>query len=274
VQVEKSPAEKRSAARKRAREMASERGWKIGESAPAKVKPAETLATPRFVDLTPAPVASEVGKPKTSADAVVAEEPPLSIISLEPVPAIASPVEPVANPVLAKPESPASERTEPSANIGEPPLAAVPLIHAGEPSVIETGKRADKVDERVGPLRASASTSEGKRASARRPVENASLAPASHRVELSYVYEVGAVELPAVDSQAVPEDEPIIQVSATTAEVSDDEVMPFELRPVKRKSEVRSPKSGEPGPKSEVEEAGPADQPAPKQPRLFKGSGE
>ncbi len=267
VQLEKSPAEKRSAARKRAREMASERGWKIGESAPAKNKPAETRATPRIVDLTPAPVPSEVEKPKTPTDAVVAEEPPLSIISLDPVPAIASPVEPVANPALAKPESPALERIEPSASVVPAHRTAEPLIHSAEPSIVEAAQSAEEADEPMSLRSARPTPSERKKTSARQPVEKGNPTPASRRVELSYVYEVGAVELPAVDSQAVAEDEPIIQVSAGTAEVNDDEVMPFESRPVKRKAEVRSLKSG-------GEEAGPADQPAPKQPKLFKGSGE
>jgi UDP-N-acetylmuramoylalanine--D-glutamate ligase len=51
------------------------------------------------------------------------------------------------------------------------------------------------------------------------------------RVPLTYVYEVDAVEMPGMESQVAPEDEPVISISASTAEILDDEVLPFEARP-------------------------------------------
>jgi hypothetical protein len=100
-----------------------------------------------------------------------------------------------------------------------------------------------------------------------------------HRVELNYVYEVGAVELPGMDSQIVPDDEPTILISPTTEDGLDDEVMPFESRPTKGRPEVRGPKSEAQKAKSGVRSSGsdlratgPTDQPAPKQPKLFNGN--
>jgi len=96
------------------------------------------------------------------------------------------------------------------------------------------------------------------------PAEVATSAP--HHLELSYVYEVDAIEMPGMESQVVPEDEPSISISASMADVLDDEALPFEARPaVERGSKVRSPKS-------EVQGAGPGAQPSPKQPRLFNGN--
>jgi hypothetical protein len=80
-------------------------------------------------------------------------------------------------------------------------------------------------------------------------------------VELSYVYEVDAEDMPEVESQVLPEDEPVISVSASTAEVPDDEALPFESRKAgEGESEV-------PSPKSETQGAGPGAQPSPKDPR-------
>jgi hypothetical protein len=100
-----------------------------------------------------------------------------------------------------------------------------------------------------------------------------------------------------MDSQIVPDDEPTILISATTEDALDDEVMPFESRSAKGKSDVqkvqsqvrgtkseaqkaqsgvRNPKSdGKSGVRSsgsDLQEAGPADQPASKQPKLFNGN--
>jgi UDP-N-acetylmuramoylalanine--D-glutamate ligase len=87
------------------------------------------------------------------------------------------------------------------------------------------------------------------------------------RVPLIYVYEVDAVEMPGMESQVVPEDEPVISLSASMAETLDDEALPYEVRPAAGKHEVRSPESDVQGPGSGA-------QPSPKQPRLFKGSDE
>jgi hypothetical protein len=78
----------------------------------------------------------------------------------------------------------------------------------------------------------------------------------------------------------VPEDEPTTSISAGSAEVLNDEVMPFEARPPEKEPGVRSPKSGVEGrprvrgPKSGVEGVGPKDQRSFKQPNLFNGGDE
>ena len=86
-----------------------------------------------------------------------------------------------------------------------------------------------------------------------------------HRLELTYVYEVDAIEMPGTESQVLPEDEPVISISASTVEALDDEVLPFEARLAGGKSVVRSTKS-------RVRGAGPGTQLLPKQPRLFNGN--
>ena len=48
---------------------------------------------------------------------------------------------------------------------------------------------------------------------------------------MTYVFEVDAVEMPELESQVVPEDEPTVSISASMAEALDDEVLPFEARP-------------------------------------------
>ena len=71
-----------------------------------------------------------------------------------------------------------------------------------------------------------------------------SRAPSSEsHVPLTYVYEVDAVDMPELESQVLPEDEPVVSASAKAEEILDDEVLPFEARPAKGKSEVRSPES-------------------------------
>jgi hypothetical protein len=106
--------------------------------------------------------------------------------------------------------------------------------------------------------------------------------PASvpHHLELSYVYEVDAVEMPGMESQVVPEGEPAVSISASRAETLDDEALPYEARPAaERESEVRSPKSDVQStqsqvrsPEPEVQGAGPGAQHSPRQPTLFDGS--
>jgi len=89
------------------------------------------------------------------------------------------------------------------------------------------------------------------------------------RVPLTYVYEVDAAEMPEMEAQVPPDDEPVVSLSASSSETLDDEVLPFEAR--EKKSGVRSPEFGVEGqsedqnPKSEAP-------PAPRQPRLFDGS--
>ncbi len=80
-------------------------------------------------------------------------------------------------------------------------------------------------------------------------VDRGGRAPANH-VDLTYVYEVDAAEMPGMESQLVSEDEPSISISAS-AEVLEDDVLPFEARP-HRKSEVQSPGSEAQAASSEV----------------------
>jgi len=59
----------------------------------------------------------------------------------------------------------------------------------------------------------------------------------------------------------VPEDEPVISLSASTAETEDDDVLPYEVRPARGNSEFRIPdseaqgKSGIRNPKFEISSA-------------------
>jgi UDP-N-acetylmuramoylalanine--D-glutamate ligase len=103
------------------------------------------------------------------------------------------------------------------------------------------------------------------------PIPESRIPSPVSRVPLTYVYEVDAVEMPEMESQVAPEDEPAISISASLPETLDDEVLPFEVR--KKDSGVRSPESGvetqseDQGTKSEAP-------PAPRQPKLFDGSDE
>ena len=282
---QRSPAEKRLAARKLARELALAQARRGAERLPRKIAPPEQPAAPKAVELPPAPAPSVPERVEAAAEKPVLEKaaPPA------PVPA-ERPVTMEIPPPAKKPDEPATNRPV-SASKGEP-----------------------KVGSPLG------------------PGEKGSTPSAPHHVELSYVYEVDAVDLPGMESQVVPEDEPTISISAESAEALDDEVMPFEARPPEKdsgaegRSEVLSPKSEEEGtsevrgpksegegktvvlgPKSEdagktgdrnpnsgirnaesgigrkpagrspasgVPKAGPKDQPTFKQPKLFNGSEE
>ncbi len=69
-------------------------------------------------------------------------------------------------------------------------------------------------------------------------------ASAPRHVELSYVYEVDAMEMPGSESRVLPEDDFSIPISAGALEILDDEVLPYEARvTVGGGAEVRSPKS-------------------------------
>jgi hypothetical protein len=108
------------------------------------------------------------------------------------------------------------------------------------------------------------------------PGEKGSDPAAPHHLELTYVYEVDAVEMPGLESQVVPEDEPAVSISASPAETLDDDALPFEAR--KEKSEVRGPKSEVPGnsgvrsPDSGVEGMPEAKRKS-RQPKLFNSNG-
>jgi UDP-N-acetylmuramoylalanine--D-glutamate ligase len=90
------------------------------------------------------------------------------------------------------------------------------------------------------------------------------------RIELSYVYEVDAVELPAMESQVVPDDEPVISLAASTVETLGDEALPYEMR--EEESGVRSPVSEVQTVKSDDRGAASSAQPAREQSRLFDGT--
>jgi len=93
------------------------------------------------------------------------------------------------------------------------------------------------------------------------PEGRGSVHAAPHHLELTYVFEVDAVEMLGTESQVVPEDEPVISLSASTAETEDDDVLPYEVRPARGNSEFRIPdseaqgKSGIRNPKFEISSA-------------------
>jgi hypothetical protein len=285
--VEKTAAEKRSAARKRAREMASARGWKVPDSPLAKVAPAGPPAPPKVAEPLPSPPTSVIEHVDSAPNAPIPNEDSFigRILALEPVPEstpgspTVNKLVPPAEPVAEKSEEPLAEEVRVNEDALNP-IEAAPKETATTPPpaaesvTVEVPKPPEKDDAPVIELRVSKSTGERKTKSPAGPGEKGRTPSGPHRVELSYVYEVAAVELPGMESQVVPEDEPTILVSAETEDTLDDEVMPFETRPSgKGKSEVRSPKSegkaGVRSPGSSVQEPAPADESAPKQPKLF-----
>jgi len=269
--VEKSAAERRSAARERARKMASARGWKVPEPPPPKIASAKPPAPPTVMELSPSPAPSAVEDVEAAADTPVPEEGAAigRILALDPVPDHRS--VPAADPAAETVQEPLAETVEVKTDtVG--PVEAVPAAPDTVPAPVAETVAMDVTEPEEKPgepalqRRASSPTDERKTGSAFTPGGKGSVPSAPRRVELSYVYEVAAVELPGIDSQVVPEDEPAILVSAGTADTLDDEVMPFEARPGgKRKSEVRSPRSG-------VQDARPGNKPTAKQPKLFEGS--
>ncbi len=77
--------------------------------------------------------------------------------------------------------------------------------------------------------------------------------------ELSYVYEVDAVEMPWSESQVLPEDDFSSSISKRAPETLDDELLPYEARvPVGGTPEVRAPKPGAKGKsKARIPDSGP-----------------
>lgn len=89
-------------------------------------------------------------------------------------------------------------------------------------------------------------------------------------LELSYVYEVDAMETPEVESQVVPEDEPSISISVSRVESLEDQVLPFEARP-EVKAGATSPAGPKASPRGNKKRRGPKDsarKPAEGQPPL------
>ncbi len=274
--AEKSAAEKRLAARKRAREMASARGWKVAEPQSPKIASVESATPLPVAELQSASVPPVVAPAEAAADTPSTKEvaPSIRILGLEPVPDSTTVTTPV--PTM-----------EPKMETGHQVIAANPRDPEAAPPVSRPDPVAESVatdppnpaerhDALVIERRTSKLIGNRKTESALAAKGKGSPSSEPHRVELSYVYEVAAVDLPAIDSQIVPEDEPAILVSARTEDQFDDEVMPFETRPAgKTKSEVRGPKpeekSGARSSGSGVEKGQSGEQPGAKQPKLFNG---
>jgi UDP-N-acetylmuramoylalanine--D-glutamate ligase len=213
----KTPEEKRLAARKRAQELASERGWNVS-STPVTEAAGESL-----------PVETASKDDRGNEVPREASEAPTTKISVS-----------------------VSESVMPAADERRS-FSVAAIFDRGKPSedVVDLSRAVDRAE----------GTASGKRTSAPSPSERSRDPLGSRRVELSYVYEVGAVDLPGMESQLVPEDEPVILVSAGRQAVVDDDVLPFEWRPA-------APKSGKgekaPSPRT-------AGRKAAKQPKLFDG---
>jgi len=149
---------------------------------------------------------------------------------------------------------------------GEVPGSSSPQVRSqyeNTTSVSESGQTADTYVENTAepPIPKSRVQSPESRI----PSSSPRVPSPSHHVELSYVYEVDSVDMPEVESQVLPEDEPVISVSASAAEAPDDEVLPFESRKAgEGESEV-------PSPKSETQGAGSGAQPSPQDPQPVDG---
>ncbi len=233
---EKTAAEKRLAARKRAQELASVRGWSV----PASPKEAIPESAP----------AGNIERLESASDSLSAQPPPAAKEEAqgEAIPEVSS---------RGRPSDSAIESSQEAAV--EPPPASKPLM-------FERTKPEAVIDRSTRPGRVGAPSNENKRLAISARGEGGPSAP--HHVELSYVYEVGAADLPGMESQLVPEEEPIIMVSAGREDALDDEVMPFESRPVARSGSGTST----PNPKSGAKSSGKGGRKSAKQPKLFGGS--
>jgi UDP-N-acetylmuramoylalanine--D-glutamate ligase len=120
----------------------------------------------------------------------------------------------------------------PGGGAQERPPAPVRLVQAVEPAV--AGK----------PGEASEPRSEGEATPPLAPAENGPrplVSAAPQFVELRYVYEVDAIEMPAMESQVAPEAEPVILQRASGGEVNGDEPLPFEVRAENREGATPPP---------------------------------
>ncbi len=257
--ADKSAAEKRSAARKRAREMASAQGWKTPEQQTAKVISRQAEKPSKTPDSLSPQEAPSAGRTSVPGEAAA----PMEAIHVVPAPDSNGATPTIVAPA-ADPELPA---------IPAPILQSMP-VDAAAPRPVKSG------DEPVTDRGASVVAAQPSVGSASEQPGKGSAASTSHRIELSYVYEVDAVDIPGTDSQEVPEEEPTILVANATESVAEEEVLPFEARPANlTKAERRSPKSEvnkQPGPHGEksvvpdVNESSPAK----KQPKLFNSNDE
>ncbi len=144
-------------------------------------------------------------------------------------------------PVEAESHAPAAVEPK-SAVPDEPPASA---IHETEPA------GAAQVTVKVPVQAVGAAAAESDRTASKRPLE------------LTYIFEVDAVEMPAGESQLVPEDEPTIFISASTEEHLEDEALPYETRPAGSASGISFPGARKSPGKQANNPEGP-----PQQPRL------
>ena len=238
--AEKSPADKRSAARKRARELASAQAWAVDEATALKVTSREHVVPP---------MTTESPSPQEAAREKSVEFSGEANVSIETVPTIAVPA-PTLNDAASTSLVPAPEATHVMADKGRASEETAPAASVTTPvramalAIAETSQLAESHGKPARNLELSDSVSERNAEPVPTPTGKGSAPTTPHRIELSYVYEVDAIDVPGTDSQVIPEDEPTILVSSSPESVSDDEVLPFEARPVeKSKSEVRGPKS-------------------------------
>jgi UDP-N-acetylmuramoylalanine--D-glutamate ligase len=128
-----------------------------------------------------------------------------------------------------RPESPGEVAHErPPAPAAEP--ASIP---SEEPAGAETARSSAGGGGPQSPAETPEPPSEGEANLQPASAENESrpLVPkVAQYVELRYVYEVDAVEMPAMESQVILEEEPIIIERVAGAEVNSDEPLPFEVR--------------------------------------------
>lgn len=275
--AEKSPAEKRTAARKRAKELASTQAWKAAEPPAVKVTASEPTAISVTTESRSSRETILVTPPEVVAEPITGTE--STIAGPDTRPDDAAPITRVPTPA---PESlsPREEATEADSEDAAPSPTIAARTSDVASSLDEASQLAESHDEPLTHRDASESAREPNSGHESMPWGKGSAPSNPHRIELSYVYEVDAVDMPGTDSQVVQEDEPTILVSSTPESVSDDEVLPFEARPaensssgvgspksvVKKKSGGRSAKSGAP----EVSESPDAK----KQPKLFKSGNE
>jgi hypothetical protein len=126
-----------------------------------------------------------------------------------------------------------------------PPENAAPTsFPAEEPAGAEIAQSPAGDGGPESPVEASEPPSEGEATAYAAPVGDGPrpLVPAAPPfVELRYVYEVDAIEMPAMESQVAPEAEPVILQRASGAEVNGDEPLPFEVRVENREGATPPP---------------------------------
>jgi len=136
--------------------------------------------------------------------------------------------------VLETPSDPVplSPRVEPvmTAKPSEPsPATAEPQVKTTETAAAEAEQPVEGppiAPELPGTVKVDPPTQQEKRGPRTTPLVNL------RHLELDYVYEVAAVELPPAEreSQVFPEDEPAISLSASEPEKPEDELLPYEVR--------------------------------------------